>query len=211
MVSRCTAPLVWLFPALAACSAGPPARPAGWWQEQVQAARPAGELDEGPALGEGNPGPSVTLSDTATFEVQWSRATYGFPGWAMHVRANGTASVISQEVWPDGAVLRASYRQLEFPLSTVELAALRQLVRDSGALLLQPVYGRGGEHTWNLGLRIGDHPRNSHLQGAFPAAARRLVQGTWDLLVAPRAESFAMAPLLEPRAVAQRPEYQPLR
>lgn len=195
MPARRSVPLLLLW-LPAACTATPPDRSPQWWREEVARARPAVEPTEGTAEPSAAAALPAPAADTP-WAVRWASDHYGAPGWAFTIASDGRATITSQEHYADGSVLRSAQRRLSVALSPTERERLRQLLQSDGLRHLPEHCGDGGEVRWQIELQIGDAARHCTWRGAFPPAGVEFVHAAWDLLVAPRAEQFAGAPLVD--------------
>lgn len=203
--------LLWLTPLLlTACATAWPKRDAAYWERFVDENPPYSNVDS-EFFPSGTVDRTVWLDETSSFEFKLVETVHSAPLWIMHVRKDRSGYFIFDERMQDGSIIRARARKVDFILSADEYARVREAIIDSGFLSVRSNYNGNQESDWSVGVRSSDGLKVVEFNGGYPAEARSIVYGVYDVVVKPRTQAMVEAPVFEPEDWKTAPENQPLR
>jgi hypothetical protein len=203
--------LLWLTPLiLTACAATWPKRDAAYWENFVEENPPYSDV-ESEFFPAGSVDRTVWLDENSRFEFKFVETVNSAPIWIMHVRDDRTGYFIFQERMQDGSIIRAREHKVEFTLSEDEYGKVRKAIIDSGFLSIRSDYTGDQDSDWSVGVRGEDGLKVVEFNGGYPAEARSIVYGVYDIVVRPRTADMVDSPVFEPEDWKTAPENQPLK
>jgi hypothetical protein len=195
---------------VAGCATAWPDRGPDYWANFVEE-NPPFSNENAQFFPEGTIERTVWLDSSTKFEFKFVETTNSAPLWIMHVRDDGTGYFIFQERMQDGSIIRARERKVGFTLSDDEYGRVRQAIIDSGFLSVRSNFSGSEDSDWSVGVRTSDGLKVVEFNGGYPNEARQVVYGVYDVIVKPRTDDMAAAPVFEPEDWKTAPENQPLR
>lgn len=194
---------------LAACASWPERGP-DYWATFVEE-HPPFSVQNDDFFPSGSVERSVYLEADTKFAFKFVETVNVAPLWIMEVREDRTGFFIFQERMADGSVIRARDRKVDFTLSEADYGKVRQVIADSGFLSVRSNFTGSEDSFWSVGVRTADGMKVVEFNGGYPNEARNVVYGVYDIVVKPRTNEMAEAPVFKPEDWRTAPENQPMR